>query len=60
MKHIRSIEVDQPLNELLHKRAAEKAFLVDERSAGPTFIRGLIVGLAFSLSFYAALFIGFY
>lgn len=54
MKHIRSLEVDQPLDELLNKRAAERAFLTKEENAGPHFFRGLIIALVISLAFWVA------
>ncbi len=54
MKHIRSLEVDQPLDELLNKRAAERAFLAEEEIAGPNFFRGLIIALVISLAFWVA------
>lgn len=50
MKHIRSLEVDQPLDELLAKRA----FLAEEENAGPNFFRGLTIALVISLAFWAA------
>lgn len=54
MKHIRSLEVDQPLNELLDERAAERAALAEDKNAGSNFFRGLIIALAISLAFWAA------
>ncbi len=54
MKHIRSIEVDQPLNELLNKRAAERAYLAEDQNAELKLFRGLIIALVISLSFWAA------
>lgn len=54
MKHIRSLEVDQPLDELLDKRAAERAFLTEEQNAGLNLFRGLIIALIASLAFWAA------
>ncbi len=50
MKHIRSLEVDQPLDELLAKRA----FLAEEENAGTNFFRGLTIALVISLAFWAA------
>ncbi len=60
MKHIRSLDVDQPLDELLRRQTAERAYLAEEQYAGPNFFRGLIVALAISLSAYSALFIAFF
>lgn len=54
MKHIRSLEVDQPLDELLAKRAAERAFLAEEENAGTNFFRGLTIALVISIAFWAA------
>lgn len=56
MKHVRDLEVDQPLDELIRKHTAEKAFLSGERQAGPNFFRGVIIALPISLSFWAAVF----
>ena len=56
MKHIRKLEVDQPLDGVLAKRVAHKTYLSEERGAGPRFFRGLIIALAFSMPSYAALF----
>ncbi len=53
MKHI-SLEVDQPLDELLNKRATERACLAEEENAGPNFFRGLIIALVISLAFWVA------
>ncbi len=50
MKHVRSLEVDQPLDELLAKRA----FLAKEQEAGPNLFRGLIIALVISISFWTA------
>ncbi len=56
MKHIRNLEYDQPLDELIRKRVAERAFSTDESNAGLNFMRGLIIALAISLSFYATVY----
>jgi len=55
----RNLEVGQPIDEFVHRRAVAKALLIEERKAGPDFFRGLIIGLAISLTLYAALFFAF-
>ena len=54
MKHIRSLEADQPLDELLEKRAAERAYLAEEENVELNPVRGLIIALAISLVFWAS------
>ena len=54
MKHIRSLEVDRPLDELLDKRAAERAYLAEEKTAELSLFRGLIIALVISLAFWVA------
>lgn len=50
MKHIRHVEPDTTLDDLLAKRIAEKRFLQEDHRAGPNFIRGVIIALPISLS----------
>lgn len=57
MKHVRHIEVDQPLDSLLAKRAVAKAELAEINKSGPRFFRGLIIALTASLSLWALLFL---
>ena len=54
MKHIRSLEVDRPLDELLDKRAAERAYLAEEKNTELSLFRGLIIALVISLAFWVA------
>ena len=53
MKHVRYLEVDQPLDTLIQMRATERAFPAEAQQAGVNFYRGMIIGLAISLSFWA-------
>ncbi len=61
MEHIRRshLEVDQPIDEFVQRKAAEKAFLIDEKDAGPNFFRGLIVASAISLLLWSAVYHAF-
>ena len=60
MKHIRSLDVEQPLDTILEERAVDREFLNEERGAGPKFFRGLIIAGGISLPFYATLFLLFF
>lgn len=53
MKHVRQLEPDTTLDDLLGKRAADQRFLHEDHRAGPSFFRGVIIALPVSLSFWA-------
>lgn len=61
MEHIRRshLEVDQPIDEFVQRKAAEKAILIDEKYAGPNFFRGLIVASAISMLLWTAVYNAF-
>lgn len=56
MKHIRHLEPDTTLDELLGKRAKDQRCFQEEHRAGPNFFRGVIIALPISLSFWALVF----
>lgn len=53
MKHVRQLEPDSTLDDLLNKRATDQHRLSEEYRAGPNFLRGVIIALPVSMSFWA-------
>ncbi len=53
MKHIRQLEPNTTLNDLLDKRAANQQYLQEDHRAGLNFFRGTIIALPISLSLWA-------
>lgn len=56
MKHVRNLEPDSSLDDLLAKPAAEKHHILEDRRAGPNFLRGVIIALPVSMSLWALVF----
>lgn len=50
MKHVRHLELDSILDDLLGKRAAEQQHFLEDQRSGPNFFRGVIIALPISLS----------
>ncbi len=55
MKHLRQIEVDEPLYASMLRRALERTFLAEEQQAAFNVSQGMLIGLSISLSFCAVI-----